>query len=48
MAEASPAKMAWQESVDTRVIHSKGKYDIDEELLSQEYPEDFVYAIHYW
>ena len=30
------------EIVDTRIIKSKGKYDVEAELAASEYPEDFV------
>ena len=31
--------------VDTRVIKSKGKYDVEAELAASDYPEDFVFSI---
>ena len=39
-------KMVAAELVDTRVIKSIGRYDVDGELAAEEYPEDFVIAIY--
>lgn len=36
------AKMVVPEFVDTRVIKSIGRYDVEGELAAEEYPADFV------